>query len=951
MRLRTGYSFKTAYGKLEPVIERLKAIGSAYAPISDRLSTFGFNRWTKLAEAAGLKPLYGVELAVVPELGLLKPPIDFWTFFATDSLRPLHDAIWQATSNPGKEPQLTYSQALSYDELIKISGERVLLDFLLGQMPDAISKFHFGLSPSVPLGLIKRAQTRCCKIVATSDNYYPTAADEDLYRIALGWRSGSQTYPRHILADQEWFDFMAGRGLPTKLLDDALAEKYHLLGLPTATLRKGRLLAPARPGTLREICEAAAPRLGVDLSSKVYSDRLTRELDLISEKEFEDYFYIISDLVKWAKQRMVVGPARGSSCGSLVCYLLEITTIDPIPYNLLFERFIDVNRKDLPDIDIDFSDVNRHKVFEYAEARYGRDRVARLGTVGMFAARSALKQAGASLHIPGWRTDKVADSIIVRSSGDSRVMNTLEDTLTGTDAGKAILVEYPHLIVVTEMEGHPQLASQHAAGLVITDTPVRDYVAMDARTGGAWLDKKDAEDLDILKIDALGLTQLSVFERTLQLIGQRPTNGYLEALPLDDQQAFDVLNKGHYSGIFQFTGQAVRSLSGQIHFKSIDDFIAMTALARPGPLASGGASAWIKRRNGEKIPKLAHPLLDQLTKDTYGVVMYQEQVMMITRQIGLFSWADTAQIRKLMSSRMGNERFEAFWKKFRAGAIENGMEEEAARALWAQINSFGAWAFNKSHAVAYGILSYYCCYLKAHFPTEFAAATLDAEPDPHKQLALLRELDAEGVTYVAVDPDASVDRWTVTTRPDGGKTLVGPLTAIKGIGPKKMLEIMEARRQGLELKPAILASLQNAKTEIDDLYPIKAEIERLHPDLTAINIYTKPTPIINIRAGEEGSRGDLVILGRIKKIAPRDENEEINLAKRGGRRVYGPSNSLNLWLYDDSDEIYVKIDRFNYERMGRKIVEEGKTGKTLLAIKGTCPDKFRMITAKLIKWL
>jgi DNA polymerase III alpha subunit len=251
---------------------------------------------------------------------------------------------------------------------------------------------------------------------------------------------------------------------------------------------------------------------------------------------------------------MVVGPARGSSCGSLVCYLLNITTIDPIPFGLIFERFIDINRTDLPDIDIDFSDERRQLVFDYAEEKYGRAHVARLGTVGLFKPRSALKQAGASLRIPTWRIEKVLDSLIERSSGDARAMFALEDTLKGTEAGRAMLSEFPEALIAGRMEGHPANSSQHAAGIVITQEPVAEYVAVDARSKATMCDKKDAEVLNLLKIDALGLTQLSIFERTLKLAGLPDVSGWLEQLPLDDQAAFDVLNKQHFAGIFQFTG-------------------------------------------------------------------------------------------------------------------------------------------------------------------------------------------------------------------------------------------------------------------------------------------------------------------------------------------------------------------------------------------------------------
>ncbi|MFN9115581.1 MAG: DNA polymerase III subunit alpha, partial [Bacteroidota bacterium] len=366
----------------------------------------------------------------------------------------------------------------------------------------------------------------------------------------------------------------------------------------------------------------------VDLSDPVYGERLNRELNLIAEKNFEDYFYLVGDACRWARKNMAVGPARGSSCGSLACYLLGITTVDPIPHGLIFERFIDVNRSDLPDIDIDFSDQNRHKMFDYMRQKYGAERVARLGAVAMFKGRSALQEAGAALKIPRWKLDAVVDSLIERSSGDSRVNDSLEDTLRETPAGTKLLTEHPQVLIASRMEGHPRHYTQHAAGVVVAAEPITKYVAVDGRTNAIMADKYDAEGrLGLLKIDALGLTQLSVFEDALALIGM--TMEDLQRLPLDDQPAFDVLNNGHFAGVFQWNGNALQSLTKQIKVDRFDDIVAISALARPGPLATGGATQWAKRRMGESAPKDMHPLLAELTKDTYHVVIYQETVMTI----------------------------------------------------------------------------------------------------------------------------------------------------------------------------------------------------------------------------------------------------------------------------------------------------------------------------------
>ena len=943
MRIRTGYSFKTAIGDINQVAKRMKEIGAHVAPITDRASTFGFNRYAKAAKKEGLRPVFGVELGVVTELGMKKPAIDYWTFLAMDDLRPLHDIIGLATSNPDAEPTLNYDQAMAAKDLIKMTGERVQLHLLNKKAKN----LYMGLSPSVPKGLYKAGKAAGFKWVATSDNYFPEAGDMELYRVTLGRRAATQSYPQYILTDAEYME--ACELIASKEeLAAAIKLRNQLWERSKAELHKATLLIPEHPKSLLELCKDGAKHLGVNLKDAKYSSRLKHELDMIEMKKFSDYFYIIADLIQFAKKRMIVGPARGSSCGSLVCYLLGITTIDPLKFDLLFERFIDISRNDLPDIDIDFSDVNRHLVFEYAEDKYGKDRVARLGTVGLFKPKSALNTAALALQIPKWKMNKVIDSIIERSGGDSRAKQAIEDTLNDTDAGRAILEEYPEIMIASRMDSQPNNASQHAAGIVMTEEPIINYVAIDQRTKSIMCDKKDAEDFNLLKIDALGLTQLSVFERVLELIGETPVSGWLEKLPLDDWKAFEVLNKGHFSGIFQFNGIALQSLTKQVTVESLDDIVSITALARPGPMATGSANQWVRRRMGQEAFSVPHKSFEPYLKPTMGIVIYQETVMQIGKDIGDLSWEDVNVLRRAMAKSLGKEFFDQFGNKWKANAIKRGVAPEIADKVWDDLCSFGSYGFNKSHAVAYGMLSYWACYLKAHYPLEFAAATLDAESEPLRQIMLLRELRSEGIDYVAVDPDHSEDRWVpVTEGKNGRRLVVGPLTQIKGIGPATVKEIMRVRKQGGELRPAIKKRLINARTEIDSLEPIENAIKLQHPDLSKLNIVSKPTPIKEIQPGWQGK---VMVFAVAASISPRDENDNANVARRG-YEVKGPHWCLNMFVRDDTDEIFVKIDRFKYQQLALPILDRGRAGKAIYAIKGTVPPSFRMISVEQIRYI
>lgn len=951
--IRTGYSLRRAFGHLDDVLKRLIETGYPAAPIADTCTTFGFVKWEKACKKKGIRPVFGVEIGVAEDLVNKKPIIDYWTFFAKNEMRPLNQLIASATENPLKEPVLTYD-ATRVPGLIKIAGHTARLD----RIDDFFVDLYVGLSPACSKGFVNAAKAKGLQFVARSDNFYPTPDQQEIYRVALGFRSSTQTYPQHILSEEEWRKSVQYIADP-ETIELAWRNKLAILERCTAKLKKAELLKPEKLKTLREMCEDGAAKLGCDLSNEEYAARLTRELDLIAEKDFGDYFYILADMINWAKQRMIVGPARGSSCGSLVCYLLGITSIDPIPYGLIFERFIDVNRKDLPDIDVDFSDKRRDMVFDYAEKKYGRDHVARLGTVGLFKPTSALNQVGASLQIPKWMVERTLEGVTERSSGDSRAMLALEDAMQTTDAGRKLLAEFPEARIAARMEGHPNISSQHAAGIVITQAPLVEYIGVDSRTNAAMCDKKDAEELNLLKIDALGLTQLSIFERTLELIGKPDISGFLETIPLNDQKAFDVLNAGRFSGIFQFTGQALKSLTKQVNIESLEDMISITALARPGPMATGGANSWVKRRTGVEKVTTQHPMLTELTKDTYGIVIFQETVMNIVRHMGKMSWEDTSAIRKAMSGRLGDEFFSGYWVKFRDGAMENGVEERIAKEIWDQINTFGSWAFNRSHAVAYGIVSYWTCWLKAYYPMEFAAATLDAEDDPVKQIATLRELQKEGIDYIPVDVEHSTDRWALAQK-EGKSVLVGPLSSIKGIGPKFLAEIMDARRNGRPLREGLQKKLANAVTPIDTLYPIRDAFNRMYASPAEAGITTM-TPIMDIADVQCGIQGDIIVFAIFNKIAPRDENDAQKVAERAARdlakgrktdgKLYGPTQALNLFAADDTDEIFCKIGRYEFEDIGRAVVERGKPKKALYAIKGNVPLDFRMISVKQIRYL
>jgi DNA polymerase III alpha subunit len=940
MRIKSEYSFRHAFGKIEDVHNRVLQLGWSAAPISDRMSTFGFVDWEKLCDEVKIKPIYGVELGVTAQLGQKRPSVSYWTFFAIDKIRTINELVLKATSKSGYYQLLTYQEACAVENVIIIADNRVSLkDIVPG------THVYIALSPSIPIGLYREAKSIGYQFIATSDNVFTYPEDKLPYHTLLGKNSETSLNPQYILDDNEW-----RASLPYCVTDDdattAIMNRDFAMLVCEAELLKADIFRSDHEYSLRQMCQEGAVKLNVNLDDPIYAERLDRELKLIHEKNFQDYFYIVADLVNFAKKHMIVGPGRGSSSGSLLCYLTGITTIDPIKFGLLFERFIDVTRADLPDIDLDFSDTKRHLVFDYIKHKYGVEHVARLGSVMSYKPRSILNTAGQSLGIPKWLCDKVADTLIERSSKDSRALQTFEETFSDTEIGRKLLDEYPEISAVFEVEDHATNAGQHAAGIAITSGAVLDYVAIDGRTSAIMADKYDAEILNILKIDILGLSQLSVFERTLELIGKEPKNGFLEALPLDDQKAFDVLNKKQFSGIFQANGKSLQILFQSIHTDKLGDLVAITSLSRPGPVAAGGAVRWTRKRMGTEPATYHHPLLIPHLETTYGEVVYQEQVMNICRDIGRMDFRGITKIRKAMSKSLGVEEMKTLGEPFKQGALETGLDEKTIDTIWAELIQMGAWSFNLSHALAYSLITYYCCWLKAYHPVEFAAATLDNEYEPMKQLRLLRELDIEGVKYKPLDIQTSADRWTI--KEEGGKKiLIGPLTNIRGVGPVTVRKILESRKPGgAPLTPGILAKLEDASTKIDSLTPILDAIHKL--DLEKLKIVSKPTNICDLYAG---LNGEYMILGLVKRLQPRDENDLHSLSKRDGRRIEGPSWSLNMFMHDDTDEILCKIDRYDYLTHGKKIEEIAGQGDSLYAIKGHIPRGFRMILISGIRYL
>src|SRR5580765_5031959 len=894
LKIRTEFSFGWAYGPIYKVVDRLKELNCQSAAITDRNSTFGHVQWNKHCKAAGIKPLFGVELAFIRDTNVRERRQNiFWLPLIArnnSGLKELYTAIEVATDNYYMLPRLPFKYLNTFSkDVIILSGNSGLGEGAL--LGPAIYRLGHPATSSLIL--------KDGPIVAASDNFMITTDDRSVYEILAKRNRYDRPSPMHILDEWELRNEI-------DLDDSAFSLADRLAEECNATIQSATNIKFQSNKTLRQLWIKGISWRGLSWSDE-YQSRLDKELNLIEEKGYQDYFFVITDMIKYAKSVMLVGPARGSSCGSLACYLLGITDIDPIPHGLIFERFIDVTRYDLPDIDIDFQDTKREMVFDYIMDKYGQENVARLGTVLRYKPKSAIGDTAKALRVPEIDTKGVKDAMLKRSSGDSRAGLCIMDTFKELEIGQRFIERYPAMCIAGDLENHASHTGKHAAGVIITNEPIVNYVAKDVRTNTVQIDKYDAETINLMKIDALGLKTLTIIDDTLKAIGW--TYEQLVKYPLDDDKAFEVLRKHQFCGIFQFEGQALQTLARRLHVDRFDDIACLTALARPGPFASGASGEWIQRRMGNQTVEYVHPSMERYTKETYGIIVYQEQVMNCVREIGLLSWEDTSTLRKAMSKSFGVEYFDQFWQRFREGAMSQGIDETTARRIWDSVNKMGSWAFNKSHAVAYGTISYMCCVLKAHYPIEFALANIRNIHFEDGIKRYLRELDRSGYSFKPYDLDKSDVSWSYSNG-----AFNGGLTNIKGIGTKKAKQILLARQEGLPYKLP-----EEITTPYDNLFDGR---ERILPMIANWRLTFPRKDLIDIH---DDYTGNITFIARMMHRNERSLNETMFLVQRNNLML--PMDKwLNVLLEDDTSTVYATIGRFKFPSMGLDLLNNYQIG-------------------------
>jgi DNA polymerase III subunit alpha len=681
-------------------------------------------------------------------------------------------------------------------------------------------------------GLIDLAYEKGFPLVATNEPYFASADDYEAHDALMCIAAGRliADTDREQLTPDHRFKTRAEMAVLFADIPEALASTIEIAErcafrpttrkpiLPRFTVGTGASAGGAESDEAAELRRQA--ELGLDHRLKVhglaqgksdedYRARLAFEIDVITRMNYAGYFLIVADFIQWAKAEGIpVGPGRGSGAGSLVAYALTITDLDPIRFGLLFERFLNPERVSMPDFDIDFCQDGRDRVIGYVQKRYGRDQVAQIITFGTLQARGVLRDVGRVLQMPYGQVDRLTK--LVPQNPAAPV--TLAAAIASEPKLQAFRDEDPVVArafdIAQRLEGLTRHASTHAAGIVIGDRPLSELVPLyrDPKSDMpvTQFNMKWVEPAGLVKFDFLGLKTLTVLDLAVKLLKQRGIAIDLATLPLDDAPSYQMLARGDVVGVFQVESQGMRRALVDMRPDRFEDIIALVALYRPGPMAN--IPTYCARKHGDEEPEYLHPMLEPILKETFGVIIYQEQVMQIAQVMAGYSLGEADLLRRAMGKKIRSE-MEAQRKRFIEGAVRNGIARDQADTIFELLAKFADYGFNKSHAAAYALVSYHTAYMKAHYPVEFLAASMTLDISNTDKLSEFRaEAQRLGIKVEAPSVNRSGASFEV-----GEGTIYYALAGLKGVGAQAVELIVEARKNGLFTSLADFASRVNPR--------------------------------------------------------------------------------------------------------------------------------------------
>ena len=836
LHVHTEYSLLDGASKIPELVAYAKELGMDSLAITDHGVMYGVIDFYKECRKQGIKPIIGCEVYVALRSRLEK------------TNRDMHHLILLAENDTGyhnlmKLVSLGHLEGLYYrprvdKELLRRYHEGLicLSACVAGELPrliqydnmagarrcveeyiDIFGKDNYFLEMQNH-GMPEEAKTNAglkilaaeygLKLVATNDLHYVRREDADAQDVLLCIQTTTTVDdPGRMRFPNDSFYLKSYEEMLERFPDcpEALANTQLIAGRCSVNIDFGHLLLPEFPvpegfdeaSYLRHLCEENLPLRYEQVTPQV-RERLDFELGIIHQMGYDAYFLIVWDFINFCRQKDIpVGPGRGSAAGSVVAYLLHITNIEPLRYKLLFERFLNPERVSMPDIDTDFCYSRRPEVIDYVVRRYGKDRVAQIITYGTLQARAAVRDVGRALGMPYRLCDDVAkkiprelgitlDKALALSKDLKSMYDSSEDTRRLLDLARRV-------------EGLPRNSGTHAAGVIIAPKNLTDYVPLqlDADEHGVvtQYDKDRVEDLGLLKMDFLGLRTLTVINDTLHNIAV--TTGEkidIDNIPLADEKTCQMLCRGDTFGVFQLESSGITKLLTDLAPESFEDLIPLVALYRPGPLGTGMAEDFIAGRHGNRTARVLHPLMEPILRDTYGVILYQEQVMQITSALAGFTLGQADILRRAMGKKKAKEL-----DSMRSGFVEgakrlHNIPEALSEEIFALLQHFAGYGFNKSHSVAYALVAYQTAYLKAHWPTQFMAAFLDSViGDSDKLSWYITVCRNAGIKILPPDVNESGSTFTVHQMEDGGSAIRFGLAGIKSVGKGAVDVIIESR--------------------------------------------------------------------------------------------------------------------------------------------------------------
>jgi len=829
LHLHTEYSLLDGMNKIEELAPRIKELGMDAVAVTDHGNMYGVMEFYETMKKAGIKPIIGVEVYIAPN-GIEKKEKDeerFHLILLAKSLKGYKNLTKIVTESYIKgfyyKPRIDFETLKKYNEDIiamtaclqgEISAKALRGDLqevkkALYKYLDIFGKENFfievqnhGLEEERRVIEVAKTlrDTEGVKLVATNDAHYLRKEDAHAHDILLcvqtlrpfddpeRMRFPSEEF--YVKSEEEMLSTFKGfeeAVYNTELIKEMCNIEFDFSSYHLPVYKKDENWDPSKNKEyLEELTFKGLKEKYGDKANEV-TERARYELDIIEKMGFTDYFLIVQDFINYARTNDIpVGPGRGSAAGSIVSYALGITEIDPIKYNLFFERFLNPERISMPDIDVDFGDRGRDAVIEYVRKKYGESHVAQIATFGKMEARQVVRDVGRALKFSYQETDKIA-KLIPQGFKLKEALQTLPDLRKLYEDER-----YKELFdVALKLEGVVRNFSTHAAGVVIGDAPLTEYLPLQTDKDNAVItqfDKDVVEHIGLLKMDFLGIKNLTIIQDTINMLKAKGIDIDITKIPEDDKETFDMLKRGDSVGVFQLESAGMRRVLKGVQPDSIEDLTAVVALYRPGTIKAGGIEEYINRKSWKTKVTYPHPKLEPILQNTYGIIVYQEQVMQIANVLAGYTMAEADTLRKAIGKKIP-EIMKAQRDVFVQKSVANGVDKGVAEKIFDLIEFFAGYGFNKSHAVSYATLAYRTAYLKAHFPKEYFTAILNSYiGNEDKTRDTLLEAISKGIPVYPPD----INKSDATFKVEGSGIRFGFL-GIKNVGEAAINEVIKER--------------------------------------------------------------------------------------------------------------------------------------------------------------